>query len=196
MDALLDVAVFATQNPVAVGTLTAGERLQFREMRGRARRREWLTGRRALRAVLGDAGLDTDTSTLTWPDRRVSVSYSGELAVAASAVRDDVVGVGVDVETQSALRPETARFFLTGDELAVVGSDDAILLRLWTIKEALFKANPHNAGTTLLDYRLVDPLAPAGAAHGPQRCPRLHYMTTTAGSSIVSVAIAMEDAPC
>ncbi|MGH9286256.1 MAG: 4'-phosphopantetheinyl transferase superfamily protein, partial [Acidimicrobiales bacterium] len=78
-----------------------------------------------------------------------------------------LAGVGVDFEPP---RPTAgaalARLFCSAGERAWAGSDPGAVMRLWTAKEALFKANPANAGTTIADYRLVDP-SRDGAASGP-----------------------------
>jgi hypothetical protein len=49
------------------------------------------------------------------------------------------------------------------------------LRRLWTVKEALFKADLGNAGRILADYALADPSAPSGVATGPGG--RLRYLS-------------------
>ncbi len=60
-----------------------------------------------------------------------------------------------------------ACFFLDEHELEVLqalpGAHGASALqRLWSVKEAAFKATPHNRGTGLRHYRVLDIEAPEG----------------------------------
>src|SRR5688500_8593893 len=79
-------------------------------------------------------------------------------------------GVGVDIETGRRPPPRMARFFLTRKERRCLGQPSPEqLLRLWTVKEALFKADPLNHRRVLADYALDDPLADAGCARVRQK---------------------------
>lgn len=129
-------------------TLTAGE-LAVRP--DGPRRQDWLLGRAALKAH----GIG-DTSTVVFPNRCLSLTHSAGVAVAARCDGDQA-GVGVDLEAWRTIDPRAARFFLGPDERGD-------LLRLWTVKEALYKATPANAGAVLVDYRIDDPCALEGTA--------------------------------
>ena len=146
--------VVATR-PLALGELSPGERAAYDRLGGELRRRDWLLGRAALKRLLHGA----DTSGVTFPNRRLSLSHAGGVAVAVRVV-GGYAGVGVDFERRRTTDPRTARFFLHQDERV----PDHDLLRLWTVKEALFKATPDNEGAQLLDYRVDDPAAAAGSA--------------------------------
>ena len=66
-------------------------------------------------------------------------------------------------------KPGSERFFLNAQEQVWIHTAPPIsrpreLLRLWTVKEALFKANPHNRDSLLGHYGLIDPEALAGQA--------------------------------
>lgn len=133
---------------VPAATLTAGE---LAALPDGPRRKDWLLGRAALKAH----GVD-DTSTVVFPNRCLSLTHSAGVAVAARCDGDQA-GVGVDLEAWRTIDPRAARFFLGPDERGD-------LLRLWTVKEALFKATPANAGAALVDYRVEDPRAHEGTA--------------------------------
>lgn len=188
-----------TGTPLAVADLTDGEAEQVAALSGEPRRRMWLTARRALRCALSGAALPTDTSAYAFPNRRASVSYAGPLAVAAvlGTVTDPVRGVGVDMELRKPPLLETAGFFLTEseqDQLLELSSAarPAALLRQWTIKEALYKANPANDGTHLRAYALDDPTARNGAAH-LAGAPHLdfQYLTAELPRGYLSVALTL-----
>ena len=67
------------------------------------------------------------------------------------------------------------------------------LLRLWTVKEALFKANPGNRDTMLGQYLLADPSALAGSAgwRGEQGTP-YRYASVAALGGFLTVAVRKE----
>ncbi|MFG2631679.1 4'-phosphopantetheinyl transferase family protein [Streptomyces sp. NPDC048473] len=185
--------------PLSVADLTDGEARQVAALPGEPRRRMWLTSRRALRRALARAALPADTSAYAFPNRRVSVSYAGGLAVAMalSGDADPVRGVGVDIELRKPSPLETARLFLTSRErerlLALpIAARPGALLRQWTVKEALYKANPANAGTHLRAYALDNPAARNGTARltgAPQL--EFRYRTLELPHGYLSVALTL-----
>lgn len=146
------VQVRAVSRPAPVAGLSRGERAQL--PRPARRRHEWLLGRAALKQVL-DGG---DTSGVRFPARCLSLTHSAGRAVAASC-RGTQVGLGVDYEGSHPVDPRAARFFLQEHE-----RDSADLLRLWTVKEALYKATPGNGRVAFVDYGVADPEGLAGVA--------------------------------
>jgi hypothetical protein len=62
------------------------------------------------------------------------------------------------------------------------------LLRLWTIKEALFKATPRNQGYLLLDFEVHDTAAACGEATGP-RGETLRYVTLRLECGSLAIAV-------
>jgi len=187
LSALLGAPVELAWATVAVAPagLTVGERTQFRALGPGAGRHDWLLGRAALKALLPD-GL-RDTTGLAFPHPFVSLSHAGGTAVAARADGCQR-GTGVDFEPW---RPEVdrrmARYFLRPAEQAAV-TDERALLRLWTIKESLYKATPDNRGRLLLDFELIDPAAAAGDAVGPGG-EKLRYAAIDVAPGHLAVAL-------
>src|SRR5262249_45079558 len=182
--------------------------------RGRAcpagpRSSEWLPGRAALRQPLTRLPYPADTSQLTFPNRHVSLTHSGRTAVAAwsggtrSPDGRAVLGVGVDVETdRSGLNQRAGQLFLSARELAWVASlaeaaqADA-RLRLWAIKEALFKANPATHDRVLAHSSSAQPGARYGNGSGP--CPpmtSLRYASLPVVFGHLAVAVCLGRLPC
>jgi hypothetical protein len=155
----IPIGVAATSSPLAVGELSPGEQAQLPGGDG-GRRGEWLRGRAALKLLLGGV----DTSALTVPHPELSLTHAAGWAVAARCEEGAPAGLGVDFEGPRRIDPRTARFFLGLHEQAPAPMDQDDLLRLWTVKEALFKATPDNRGATLLDCGVADPGALAGSA--------------------------------
>lgn len=159
------LAVASTQ-PLDVASLTASERSEYDSLSTTGRRGEWLRSRRALRFALACSGLPTDTTGYRFPHPRLSLSHTERIGVAAVAIGDIpnmVTGIGVDVEESHPADPRAARFFL-GDHERAHASGSAHQVRMWTVKEALFKSDPDNGEATLIDYRLDRPESVAGTA--------------------------------
>jgi hypothetical protein len=87
------------------------------------------------------------------------------------------------------------RFFLTEREAAaIVGAPDAAL-RLWTVKEALYKATPDNAGLGLRMFEVTDPAADSGTAQlTGRRALGFHYTTWRGAGGVLSAALAFDHA--
>ena len=167
---------FATV-PAALGDLSPGERAQ---LPAGLRRDDWLLGRAALKHLLGGS----DTSQVRFPHRSLSLSHAGGLAVGVR-VDGGQAGVGVDYEPWRPGDPRTARFFLRAGERERAGDGD--LLRLWTVKEALWKATPRNCGATRLDYETADPADSVGPAAGRGRAFRYASRSVRGGWLTVAV---------
>ena len=201
--------------PLALDELTPGERRIFSALPSSGpRQRTWLTARRALRRALAASGRPADTSRYPMPNRVVSVSHTARLAVAAvlpsACAGAAVTGLGVDIELGRRPKPASARFFLSGPEqrwLAAVPAESqpGALLRLWTVKEAVFKADRANAVAKLGDYEVAVPagyrgharrtrppgsVRPAPGGHSPQET-QFRYRTVALPRGFLSVAIAL-----
>jgi phosphopantetheinyl transferase len=132
--------------------------------------------RSALAAV---APLGADVTRIAFPHPRASVSHSGDITVAIwTSHHRALLGVGVDCEQRGSIDPRAARFYLTTAERARGSADDALRLRLWTVKEAMFKATPDNEWTALADLEVDDASAFAGCGRNRRR-DDLHYTYAT-----------------
>ncbi|NBC19230.1 MAG: 4'-phosphopantetheinyl transferase superfamily protein [Bacteroidetes bacterium] len=130
--------------------LSVAERERLRGFGHAGRRREFVTGRAAVRTLLSDhlgcapaaVPLEvTESGALDVQNTpyRVSLAHSGPHAVAVLAERP----VGVDVEQIAPRRPDLDRFILhpdEGDLLSALPLDrDRSLILVWTLKEATLK---------------------------------------------------------
>jgi phosphopantetheinyl transferase len=130
-------------------TLSPGERAALDTLKAQRRRESWLRGRAALKALLGDV----DTSTLRFPHPELSLTHTEDVAVAVAC--PGAGGVGVDLETRPPSERAARRFLSSAEFAQAPGPDD--WLRLWTVKEALFKADLRNQGRVVTQYALDDP---------------------------------------
>ena len=179
------VVLRAATSPAEIEELSAGERRQLPEAGG-LRRRDWLLGRAALKQLM-EGG---DTSGVRFPHRCLSLTHSAGVAVAARADGDQA-GLGVDLEGWQAPDPRITRFLLAEREqerYRAAGGSPSDLLRLWTVKEALFKATPENAKVTFLDYELVEPAALIGQAVDRQG-RRFRYLSGALAEGWLTVAV-------
>lgn len=119
---------------------------------------------KAVRNLL-DASLGTGCRLAHREDGSPYIDGSG-LSISISHSRDYAcitfspsLTVGVDIEQPRTQLRRVAPRVLSDSELAVYGASDSLLLRAWTLKEALYKA----ALTPGLDFRR-DIMLPADAA--------------------------------
>ncbi|OSC41575.1 4'-phosphopantetheinyl transferase superfamily protein [Mycobacterium decipiens] len=168
---MITLLATTTTRPLDAAVLTANESARLASLPGEQRRRQWLTSRRALRLLLGLAGLPAETTRYTFPHPRISLSHTERIGAAAVVVDPTqlVTGVGIDVESDRDADPRAARFFLGERDRAWLTTLPTAERRrhqvsLWTVKEALFKADTNNERATLRDYALVDPAAATGRA--------------------------------
>jgi phosphopantetheinyl transferase len=177
---------------IAEDRLSAGEREELARLTAPERRESWLRGRAALKRLAGAIGVDADTSAFRFPHPRVSLTHSEAWAVAIGLNSEKVGGIGVDLELKSVPKPETARKFLNPSEMVWLrrmdeGDHPRLLHRLWTVKEALFKADPENPGKSLRDYALADPGFVAGRAR--RGSLQFHYASFEVPEGFLSVAV-------
>jgi 4'-phosphopantetheinyl transferase EntD len=176
--------------------LSESERLRLAAMGRERRRRDWLLGRDALKQVLRALGLGDDTSTITFPDPRLSLTHSGNLSFATGTLTP-ASGIGIDYEPIRDINPGIARWFLQDDECKWAESRTdpvSTLLRLWTIKEAAFKCHPANAGMTLKDFVIVDPGAPVPRVATVGDGLRIRVTSFPCDSGWLSIAVCREAA--
>lgn len=193
----LPISIAVTERCAAIEELSPTERRQLAELTTRERARSWLRGRGALKALIGPFG-DTDTARIQFPSPRYSLTHSGDVAVAVVARSERQRGIGVDVEWDRPAPVAAARFYLTEREAEwTAGLPDhergTELLRLWTVKEALFKADPDNGPRVLSDYELADPGSWTGCATGARFVLRSISFRLRGG--LLTLAVATEGVP-
>jgi phosphopantetheinyl transferase len=103
-----------------------------------------------------------------------------------------IKGVGVDIESHREVKKEMIRFFLTPKEQVV---SDSEFLRLWTVKEALFKACPDNEKLLLSDFETEDSQASSGKAYlRNNHMIEFQYSCHRTGAGYLSFAVCQEAA--
>ena len=153
------------------------------------RKKSWVRGRKALKMVLQSLGLSLDTSQLCWPHPFLSLSHSGKIAIAVASFEPSL-GIGIDLECYRHIPKGALDYYLSAAEAQSVASN-ADALRLWTVKEAIFKADPNNEHTLLSSYEVADPRQASGESRS--KCKNENavwtYDSVCIGADFVSLSI-------
>lgn len=161
------------------------EKIKFAKMTHLTSKSSFLRGRKALRsicrklALLQNSSVKDELEGITMPHPRFSLSHSGDLAVAVSCLKD-TNGIGVDLELHRTIKEGATRFFLSETErISLEGLEGAELnenlLRLWTVKESLFKSDLANHGKTVLMYQIDNPISTSGGAYTVDEVSRRYF---------------------
>lgn len=126
------------------------------------------------------------------PER--SLTHAGNRLYAMTAYGKSTLGMGVDFEPWRAMDARHARLMLTPQERGQAHNASAEdLLRIWTIKEALFKADVGGQQRWVNAYELEHPLRRSG--FGKVRCngmtKRFRYLSIRTTEGILSTAFAL-----
>ncbi len=188
------VKTAAAREPLPAAALTDRESDRLLKFESASRRVEWLTGRAALKRLLAVLGEDEDTSKIDFPCARISLTHSGDCALAVASLAPSR-GIGVDLERYRDVHPGVARFFLNDKERCWWSEMDESersreLLRLWTVKEALFKSHPYNHDTMLADYAVENPAQHTGRARlDGAKAATLRYASLIFPDAMLSAAM-------
>jgi 4'-phosphopantetheinyl transferase EntD len=159
------------------------EKQRLKKMKSPKRKMEWLLGRKALKKVLHVLKKDCDTSALSFPNPFCSLTHSQNTAIAIGVSRKKIKGIGIDLEFNRFLSIKTARFFLAPQEkiwVEKVRENENHLLRLWCIKEAIYKSDPQNKKRRLSSYELENPSQEKGRAFLRKRSTAYFYYVAIA----------------
>jgi phosphopantetheinyl transferase len=132
---------------LATAELTDLEKRIYRQFTAEQRQESWLKGRNALSQIVQSH----ERQEICFPNKMVSVSHSGGLALAFKAT--GFAGVGVDLQEERPFKAGLQTRFLQECELQF--TNKLKTLQLWSIKEAVFKANFGNSGTYLKNYQIT-----------------------------------------
>jgi 4'-phosphopantetheinyl transferase EntD len=158
------------------------------------------SGREALARALLAAARALDTVE-RWPCPYASLTHSGDVAIAVAVPPSlHAVGVGIDLEHDRPIKPEIARLICDDRErawLAALPSERraAETLRLWTAKEALFKADPVQGDAIVAEYALA---CPGDEVTIGGRLDSDHHAMVTSlrhAGAVVSVALCLSGGP-
>ena len=162
-----NVLLTTCDQPLPLSQLSLNERKVYDSFLTQSRKTDWLKGRNALKDLLLKNGRSTDTQRLNFPNQAFSLTHNDGMAIAIAM--DDVAGVGVGFEAWHKVKAKMVSWFLTNPEQSWLSTlstarYDKEFVRLWTVKEALFKAAMNNQQLGFVDFQLDKPSAMAGKA--------------------------------
>lgn len=135
------------------------------------RRSVHASSRKVLGRMLASAGLGHvfRARRLKFPQRSYSITHCGATIVCAMATDQRINGLGVDLELGREIPDAAGRLYLSRHERrsleAGTAYTNANLLRVWTVKEALFKADMDNHRRGWLScYECINPCRFSGKA--------------------------------
>ncbi len=195
-----DVKVAVLRGNIESPALTIREQENLLAVSNERRRLSWLRGRCVLKILLGELGADPDTSLLSFPHNQYSLSHTADVAVAVARLHSaEANGIGVDLEKLRDIKSGAERFFLSDAErgflrgLSEVSRTDN-LIRLWTVKEAIFKSAMLAQDGVLKNYCTADPRLLQGEAthsgHSRLDCSqKFRYVSRSMEDFWLSVAV-------
>lgn len=192
------VALASNSDCISEAELSVKEKEQYEFLSNR-RKRSFLLGRTALKQLLAESGGTGETGHLSFPVAGYSLSHSSGRGVAVSCLSPvSKIRVGVDIEMVRRLDRRSAKFFLSESEKRWLAKcDDSRvtleLIRLWTVKEALFKANMSCADRSLVKYGLFSPASSSGEAGHELSGGRFRYATLASDGFYISCAVLEEE---
>ena len=135
------------------GCLTSSELNDCKYTKNSPRYFDWIGGRSALKMIITYLNKNLDVTKISFPHPFLSLSHAKGCAVAigVSNKTNSVKGIGIDLELDRKVSTKHMKFYLNDFESDLKINNDH-MLRLWTVKEALFKADPNNDGNVLKDY--------------------------------------------
>ena len=170
--------------PLPVACLSAAESAELAALPA-PRRGTWRLGRAAVKSLFGALGWKDEAAGLIFPHPLLSLTHAGGVAVAVHRLDNIAGGIGVDLEPGRDIVDGAARLFLSTRERSCLDAKGA--LRLWTVKEAVYKADLGQRGW-LGSYRVIDPGGYRGRALH-QRGTGFRYCSRPLGDGFVSVAV-------
>jgi phosphopantetheinyl transferase len=180
------IHLISARHPIELETLDPLDRNRLGEFTTVRRRQQWLRGRQALLEIARVLQIDASSSALRPPRTGISLTHSDPLSIAAGVEAD--AGIGVDLESWRRTSPAMLRWYLTETERRQLDvASQQTRLRLWTVKEALFKANNDDRERALTDFEIDDVTAITGCARSPRQYFR--YTSFNLPQGILSITI-------
>lgn len=138
-----------------------------------------------------------DAAQLVMPHPRYSLTHCLNTVAAVANPLKHAMGIGIDLEYGRSVSQQAAKFFLTHKERLIVDTYDNVnqqLLRLWTIKEAIYKADMNNrCNFWFFDYETQNPGALVGTAIkvNCQSKKKFRYASMPYQDGFLTIAIAI-----
>ncbi len=189
-----------TSTPLSLDDLLPQEQLALKEAKNRGRfHASWFLGRAVARKLFSYLEIPIEATTLMMSQNKISLSHTknNAYAIGISEYTNGTFGIGLDVELSRTMQRDWGRFFLTPSEQQWLSnipesSLSNTMIRLWTLKEALFKADLNNRQFDLPDYQLKDPSQWTGDAFNIHNKLAFRYYSLKLDSIWLAIATRMD----
>ena len=178
--------------PLLLRNLSSDEQKILARWNHPKRQQHWLMGRNALKQVLAQLQENNDTAAILFPHKQFSLTHSETMAIAIGISNGTTAdGIGIDYEAFREIKAGALKFYLSQNEQEKIAHNDSSenLLRLWTVKEALFKADIQNEKTSYVDYEIDDLFTLTGKATCNLTHKVFQYTSLAIASGFISIAI-------
>ena len=180
------VHLVSANKPLMPAALDAIDERRLIDFSTPQRKRQWLRGRHALLKLAKRLELNTPLSNLQPPCTGISLTHNGKWSIAAGI--DSGRDIGVDFEAWRNIDDAMLRWYLTPTEQGQLRiASQFTRLRLWTIKEALYKANHTSCAFALTEFELEQVCAMTGLAFNNEI--RFRYTSLVLRQGLLSIAI-------
>lgn len=182
----IPISLVSARKPLLSSTLDLADEQRLIEFSTPQRKQQWLRGKHAILKLAQKLDLNIPLSRLHPPCTGISLTHNGKWSIAAGI--DNGQSIGVDFESWHQIDDAMLRWYLTPDEQRQMKTASQFTrLRLWTIKEALYKANHSSREFALTDFELEQVSALTGKACGPDK--RFRYTSLILRQGLLSLAI-------
>jgi len=153
--------------------------------------RTWRGRRKALGQLINELhlGPSNKVENMIFPQQQLSLTHSGRWSIAAGTSSIKVLGIGIDFEVSKDMDQATTRLFMNQRERNRLVDNTSLALRLWSIKEAIFKSDPDNHEYRVWDYELCNPSLHTGRAFRASSNKKFRYISLRLLEGVLAIAV-------
>jgi len=147
------ISLVSARAPLAEDQLDSTTRQRLLSFTTADRRNQWLRGRSALMTIAAKLDIEPRLAALNPPCPGISLTHGDRISIAAGI--SPAQGIGIDFESWRQIETGLLRCFLTeAEQEQLTVPSNFTRLRLWTVKQALFKASAANRRLRLTDFEI------------------------------------------
>jgi phosphopantetheinyl transferase len=183
------VSLASARAPLAEDQLDFTTRQRLTGFTTAERRNQWLRGRSALMAIAAKLDIEPRLAALNPPCPGISLTHGERISIAAGI--SPAQGIGIYFGSWRQIEASLLRCFLTeAEQEQLTVQSNFTRLRLWTVKQALFKASAVNRGLRLTDFEIDEVAEITGRARNCSRAnSQLRCTSFMLRQGLLSIAI-------
>jgi phosphopantetheinyl transferase len=183
------VSLASARAPLAEDQLDFTTRQRLTGFTTAERRNQWLRGRSALMTIAAKLDIEPRLAALNPPCPGISLTHGERISIAAGI--SPAQGIGIYFGSWRQIEASLLRCFLTeAEQEQLTVQSNFTRLRLWTVKQALFKASAVNRGLRLTDFEIDEVAEITGRARNCSRAnSQLRCTSFMLRQGLLSIAI-------